>query len=170
MPLHRPGRDSQKLNGPRQQQILRQAGMPLPGSGKQRIENPAPNPEIRILTDSRFFRDLIRSPEAYAGNVVRQPVRIFFYNMVDFLTVLLVDLHRQIHGNSIFLKKHHGLAQISLFLHLLRDLPGLPLADPLDLRKALRLPFHNVKGPGPEPADDAGCRAAPIPLMAPLPR
>ena len=36
------------------------------------------------------------------------------------------------------------------FFHLGADLHGLPLADPLDLRKALRLLFHDPEGISPE--------------------
>ncbi len=138
--------------------------MSLRRSLKQRIENSAPYPKIRILPYTHPFCYLICGPKADSLHVIRQTVGVFLYHTINLLAVLSVNLHGQIYGNAVLLKKYHSLAKLPLFFKLLTDLPGLPLADTLDLRQTLRFPFQDGEGIFSETAYNAGRQCCANPL------
>ena len=113
---------------------------------EQCIEESAADPVIGIRKDTDFRRDLIRDLKAYALDIIRELIRIFLDDRVHLRTVMLVDLHRKVHGNPVLLKEDHGLAHIPFFLHLTADLHRHALADALDLSETFRLLLHDPKG------------------------
>ena len=110
---------------------------------EQCIEESAADPVIRIRKDTDFRRDLIRDLKAYALDIIRELIRIFLDDRVHLRTVMLVDLHRKVHGNPVLLEEDHRLTHISFFLHLTADLHRHALADALDLSETFRLLFHD---------------------------
>ena len=110
---------------------------------EQCIEESTADPVIGIRKDTDFRRDLIRDLKAYALDIIRELIRIFLDDRVHLRTVMLVDLHRKVHGNPVLLKEDHRLAHIPFFLHLAADLHRHALADAFDLCEALRLFFHD---------------------------
>ncbi len=129
----------QQLDRALQKKRLRQIDVPLLGGLLQHIEQAAANAEIRICVDPHPARDLVGDTKTDAINIIGHPIGIFFDHLIELRPVCVVDPHTQGIGNSILLQEDHGLAHILLFLHLLRDLPGLSLADSLYLRQAFRL-------------------------------
>ena len=161
---------AQKLRRPPKQLLPGQTGMALHGSLLQHIQKPAADPVVRIRVDTDLLRDLIRRLKAHAGNIICQTVGILLHDLVGSLSVFLVDFHRQRHGDPVSGQKHHGLAKLFFLFHLLRDLPRLPLADPLDLRQTFRLFLDDPEGVSPEPADDPGCQRRAHSLNRPAPQ
>ena len=123
---------------------------------KQGIKDTAANPEIRICKDSYPLSNLICHLKSHALNIVRQLIGIFFNNAVQAGTIFVVDFQSQIHGNPIFLQKHHRLTQILFRFHLLRNRHGHFLTDSLYLSQPLRLLLDNAKGICLKPADNPG--------------
>ena len=102
----------------------------------------APNAELRLGTDAGLLRDLVRRGKADAGNVLCQLVRILLEHHVHALAVGLPDLEGHTIGDAVLLQEEHGVPQIPLFRHERGDLPGLALADALNLRQPLGLLVH----------------------------
>ena len=125
------------------QLLLRQICMTVSRRLEQGIEESTADPVIGIRKDTDFRRDLIRDLKAYALDIIRELIRIFLDDRVHLRTVMLVDLHRKVHGNPVLLKEDHRLAHIPFFLHLAADLHRHALADAFDLCEALRLFFHD---------------------------
>ena len=131
--------------------------MAVSHSLKERIENAALDPEIGIRQDPCLPCNLICQLKSHAGDIICQLVRIFLYNGIQSRPILLVDFHRQIHGNPIILKKHHGLTHLLFLFHLPADIHGHLFTDALYLGKPLRLLLHDAEGVRLEPAHDPGC-------------
>ena len=117
---------------------------------EQCIEESTADPVIGIRKDTDFRRDLIRDLKAYALDIIRELIRIFLDDRVHLRTVMLVDLHRKVHGNPVLLKEDHGLAHIPFFLHLTADLHRHALADTLYLCETFRLLLHDPESVCPE--------------------
>ena len=128
---------------------------------EQRVKDATLNTEIRISVNPDPRGYLIRCPKADTLNVVRELVRILLQNTVGAKSVFLVNLNRQMNGNSVFLQVYHGLSEVFFLLHLHTDLSCLSLTDTFDLRQPLRLFFHNAKRIFPEFGDDFPCKRGP---------
>ena len=83
------------------------------------------------------------------------------------MTIFLVNLQCQIHGNPISLEKHHGLTHLFLLLHLSGYGHGQLLADPLNLPKAFRLLLNDPESIRLEPPDDPGGQGSSHPFNGP---
>ena len=128
------------------QLLLRQICMAVSRRLEQGIEKSAADPVIGIREDPDLRRDLVRDLKSHPLDIVRQLVRILLDHRVHSRTVMLVDLHRKVHGDPVLLKEHHGLTHISFFLHLAADLHRHALADALDLSETFRLLLHDPEG------------------------
>ncbi len=91
-------------------------------------------------------------------NVVRQPIRVLTDNPVYLLSILLIYFHCQVHRDAVLLKENHRLPQITFFIHLIRNLHRLALADSLYFRQPLRLLLDNPKGIRLESAHNPRCQ------------
>ena len=140
----------QKLRRLLLQLRLWQTGISVRRRELQGIKDAASDPEIGIRMNADPGRQLIRPPESDAVDILRKAVGIFLQNMIDLFLISLINLHRQRIGNPVFLQVDHRLAHFLFFFHLCADLHGPAFADPLDLRKALRLLFHDPEGISPE--------------------
>ena len=128
------------------QLLLRQICMAVSRRLEQGIEKSAADPVIGIREDPDLRRDLVRDLKSHSLDIVRQLIRILLDHGVHSRTVMLVDLHRKVHGDPILLKEHQGLTHISFFLHLAADLHRHALADTLDLSETFRLLLHDPEG------------------------
>ena len=128
------------------QLFLRQICMAVSRRLEQGIKKTAADPVIGVGKDTDLCRDLIRNLKSDSMDIVRQLIRILLDHRVHSRTVMLVDLHRKVHGDPVLLKEHHGLTHISFFLHLAADLHCHALADALDLGETFRLLLHDPEG------------------------
>ena len=135
--------------------------MPLSPRLQQRVQDPAPDPVVRVRVNPDARCDLVRDAKTNAGHILRQPVRILLHDLVQSHAVLLIDLDRERVGDAVLLQKKHRIPGVFFLLDLLRDLPRLPLADALDLRKPVRFLLDDPKRIVPEmPHDPGGERRA----------
>ena len=100
--------------------------------------------------DADSCGEFIRLAETDSVNIIRKLVRVFFQNPVESAAVGFINPHRQRVGNPVFLQIDHRFPHFVLFFHLGCNIHRLALADPLDLRQALRLFFDNPKRIRPE--------------------
>ena len=150
--------DSQKVHGSFFQNLLRQKNVALAHGLLQNIEQTAADPIIGIRMNPHLRGDLIGDPEAHAVDIVRHLVGIFFDDLINVVSILIVNLHTQSCGDAVLLEKDHGFSHILLLFHLSRNLPGLFLTDALDLGQPLRLLLHNPEGVLMELPHDPGCQ------------
>ena len=86
---------AKQVTRPSGQFRFRQISMSIHRCLKQCIQNTTAHAEIRIRADTYPCRNLIRDTEAHSVNVIRQFIRIFFYDPVNLLPIGLIDLHRK---------------------------------------------------------------------------
>ena len=111
----------------------------------QHILNAAAQAELGFLGKAQRRRNLVRSLEAHAVDLVHQTVRIRPQHALGHVAVGLVDLHRQRRRKPVALQKHQRAAHFILLGKGLCDHFGALLADALDLRQPLGLALHNVQ-------------------------
>ena len=71
---------------------------------EQGIKKTAADPVIGVGKDTDLCRDLIRNLKSDSMDIVRQLIRILLDHRVHSRTVVLVDLHRKVHGDPVLLK------------------------------------------------------------------
>ena len=110
---------------------------------QQCIVNSTLNPKIRIRMNTYFGCNFISCFKPDTFDIIGKSVWIFFQNTINTKTILLINFHRKIDGNSIFLKIDHCLAKIFFLFNLCTDFSGLFFADSFHFCQPLRLFFHN---------------------------
>ena len=82
----------------------------------------------------------------------------------------MIDLHCQIHGNTVLLQEDHSLAKFLFLLHLVRNSHGHLLTDALYLRQTLWLLLDDPKRICFKTADDSGCQGCSYTFDRPRPQ
>ena len=148
----------QQLRSLAQQFFLGQIRVPLGGRLKQCIQNTCFDPVVRICKNTHPLGDLVCHLKSHTRNIICQLVRIFLHDPVHPWAILVIDLHCQIHGNTVLLQEDHSLAKFLFLLHLVRNSHGHLLTDALYLRQTLWLLLDDPKRICFKTADDPGCQ------------
>ena len=101
--LHKRRLQSQQFPRLLQQNALRQITVPLRSRQHKRIEQPAPDPKIRVRVNTDLRRDLVRDLKSDPVNVLRKLVRVLLENAVYPGPVSLIDAESKGVGNPVFL-------------------------------------------------------------------
>ena len=102
--------DLQQLFGKAQKILLWQAAIAIGDRLHQRIGNPGPRPQHRILRDAELLRQLIGGPEADAAYIAGEAIGILLHQRNGIRAIGLVDTHRPRRTDTMALQEHHDLA------------------------------------------------------------
>ena len=137
--------DFQQLFGETQQVLLRQAAIAIGDRLHQRIGNPGPSAQHRILRDAELFRQLIRGPEADAAYIVGEAIGIFLHQGNGVGAIGLVDAHRPRRADAMALQEHHDFADRLLIGPAGGDAVEPDLANAAHLKQPMRRRFDDVE-------------------------
>ena len=158
MRFHHTRLQSQQLARLPQKNTFRQKAVPLRTRQHQSIEDPAPDPIIRIRMDPDPGSDLICDLESYPLDILCKLIWIFLKNPIKSRTIGLINTKSKCIGYAILLQVGHGFSGIPLLIYHGRDLSCLALTDPFDLRQPLRFFLNDPVSICPEPFHDPGCQ------------
>ena len=129
--------------------------MSLVGQLVKDVEDAGLGQERRVFVEAKLLRDFVCSDEAYAENIVGQPVRILLNHGNGFVFILLVDFRSVSGADPMGLKKQHDGADFFLLFPRLTDHADALRADTWNFHKLLDVGLDDVEGGLPEQLDDA---------------
>ena len=124
--------------------------MPFIGELVQRIKQACPEALIAVVPKAKLGGNGVCGLETNAPDIVRQTVRVLFYNLEAVLPIFLIDSGGVRGADIVGLEKEHDVFDFLLRFPALLDPLHPQLAEPANLQKLVRLLLDDLQRVLPE--------------------